>query len=165
MLTTLGRELVRRELPDDYKEWADKPLNKANITELTTKLALKDPDAYVDILKNLSDIGEGVVSTYGRDAALSYKEIAPGKAIQALRAQLKKNIDQVLDDSKLTEEQKEQKIMFCLTAAAASIVLALWGFAWTLEAASTGTLSVLHLGSLIGGMLMARVFTRIAYRA
>lgn len=111
MLTTLGRELVRRELPDDYKEWADKPLNKANITELTTKLALKDPDAYVDILKNLSDIGESVVSTYGRDAALSYKEIAPGKAIQALRAQLKKNIDQVLDDSKLTEEQKEQKII------------------------------------------------------
>lgn len=65
----------------------------------------------------------------------------------------------------LTCRQKEQKIMFCLTAATASIVLALWGFAWTLDAASTGTLSILHLGSLIGGMLMARVFTRIAYRA
>lgn len=64
----------------------------------------------------------------------------------------------------LTCRQKEQKIVFCLTCAAASIVLALWGFAWILDAASTGTLSVPHLASLIGGMLMARVFTRIAYR-
>lgn len=66
--------------------------------------------------------------------------------------------------TQLTERQKEHKLVFCLTAAAACIVLALWGLAWTLAAAADGALSVLHVLALIIGSLMARVFARIADR-
>ena len=110
MITTLGRERVRQALPDKYKDWADKELGKKEVVELTTMLAKEDPDAYIDILQNLQQIGEDTVTTYGRDAALSYAEAAPSKAVQSLNMQLKKLIWSVVNDPKLTEEQKEAKI-------------------------------------------------------
>ena len=64
----------------------------------------------------------------------------------------------------LTCRQKEQKLVFCLTMTAVSIVITLWGFAWTLAAAGDGAVSVLHLCALILGSLMARTFARIADR-
>ena len=109
-ITTLGRELVRRSLPDGYKQWADKTLDKKAITELTTALAKEDPDTYVEILQSLNAIGEQTVSDYGRDAALSYTDSVPGREIRNLNKKLHAIIDQVLDDPKLTEEQKEDKI-------------------------------------------------------
>ena len=111
MITTLGRELVRQKLPEGYKEWADKPLDKKNLSALTTKLALENPDQYVDILQDLQTIGEKTVSTYGKDASLSFTQIAPGKPVQKLRSQLRQIIDKVLDDDSLTEQQKEDKII------------------------------------------------------
>lgn len=111
MVTTLGREQVRRALPDGYKDWADKPLDKKAIVKLTTELAQKDPDAYVNILQKLHAIGENTVSMYGRDAALSFSKAVPSKAVQSLNRQLKDVIDKILDDDKLTEEQKEKKIL------------------------------------------------------
>ncbi len=64
----------------------------------------------------------------------------------------------------LTERQKCHKLVFCLTMTAVSIVITLWGFAWTLAAAGDGAVSVLHLCALIVGSLMARTFARIADR-
>lgn len=111
MVTTLGRELVRNALPDDYKGWADSALDKKRTTDLTTKLALKDPDAYVDILKKLGDIGERTVSLYGRDSALSYRELDSDKSLKALRDTLRSAVDRIMDDDSLSEDQKESKII------------------------------------------------------
>lgn len=108
--TTLGRELIRRKLPDKFKDWADKPMTKGNIAELTTKLALDDPDKYVDILNDLDDIGESVVSTYGRDAALSFSDASPGKETLKIKTQLRMLVNNVINDPKLTTEQKEERI-------------------------------------------------------
>lgn len=110
MITTLGRETVRRKLPDGFKDWADKPLDKKTLAKLTTQLALADSDKYVDILQELNGIGERVVSSYGRDASLSYSELKSGKAVNSMRMQLKALIEKVLDDPNLTEEQKEERI-------------------------------------------------------
>ena len=111
MITTFGREQVRRALPDGYKDWADKPLDKKAIEALTTELAKKDPDAYVDILQRLHAIGENTVSLYGRDAALSFSKAVPSRAVRSLNAQMKALVDKILDDDSLTEEQKEQRII------------------------------------------------------
>lgn len=111
MITTFGREVFRSRLPEAYKEWADKPMTKKNLEEMTTKIAVEDPDGYVDVLQELNKLGEDVVSTYGRDAALSYMDSRPGKEIQRLHEQMKALVDKVLDDDSLTEKQKEQKIL------------------------------------------------------
>jgi len=111
MITTLGRELIRQKLPEGYKDWADKTLDKKNIEALTTKLALDDRDKYVDVLQDLNAIAERTVSTYGKDAALSFMGTDPGKPVRQLNAQLRSIVDKVLDDPNLTEKQKEQKIL------------------------------------------------------
>jgi len=86
-------------------------MTKKNLETMTTKMAAEDPDGYVDTLQALNSLGEDVVSTYGRDAALSYLGVQPGKEIQKLRMQLHALVDKVLDDDSLTEKQKEQKIL------------------------------------------------------
>jgi len=111
MITTFGREVFRSRLPEAYREWADKPMTKKNLEALTTKMAVDDPDAYVGTLQELNRLGEDVVSSYGRDAALSYLGARPGKEIQRLHDQLKALVAKVLDDDSLTEKQKEQKIL------------------------------------------------------
>lgn len=110
-VTTLGRELIRRKLPDKYKHYADGVLDKKSITKMMTDIALHDPDDYVEILQGLNNIGQAVVSTYGRDTALPYADAAPGKETRKLNAQLREIRDRIMDDPKLTEEQKEQKII------------------------------------------------------
>ena len=110
-ITTLGRELVRDALPDSYKEWADKPMDKSTVVALTTELAKADPDGYVNILQKLQDIAGDTVDSYGRDAALSYKDLVPGKEVSALKAKVNKAIHDVVNDPDLTEKQKEEKII------------------------------------------------------
>ena len=109
-VTTLGREMVRKVLPDKYKGWADKTLDKKTIVALTTQMAKEDPDAYVQVLQGLNNVGERVVSIYGRDAALSFTDAVPSKATMELNRKLRQLVDQVLDDPKLSEEQKEERI-------------------------------------------------------
>lgn len=111
MITTIGREIVRNKLPEGFKEWADKPLTGKVSEELATELAKHDPDGYVDVLQDLNAIAEDVVTTYGRDAALSYKGVKQGTAIKNLNKQLRAVVDKIIDDPSLTEEQKEQKII------------------------------------------------------
>lgn len=65
---------------------------------------------------------------------------------------------------RLTERQRDMKLIFCLIMTAMNILLAVWGVMWLLAALADGVLSVLHLGATIIGMLMARTFWRIADR-
>jgi len=108
--TTLGRELVRRKLPEKYRDWADRVLDKKTLTDLSTRMALDDPDGYVKVLNDLDDIAERVVSVHGRDAALSYTDAVPDKSVMKLNSQLRALVDKVLDDDSLTESQKEERI-------------------------------------------------------
>lgn len=110
MRTTLGRELIRSKLPEKYKGWADKVLDKKNLTELMTQMALDDPDGYVDVLQDLNNLGQTVVSLYGRNTALPFEDIKISKGVKSLNKQLHEVIDKVLNDDNLTEKQKEAKI-------------------------------------------------------
>ena len=110
MPTTLGREIVRSKLPDKYKSYADKVLDKKTTTELMTALAKEDPDRYVDILQDLNNFGQSVVSIYGRDAALPFRDMKISKEIRHLNEKMRAVIDNVLNDDSLTDAQKEEKI-------------------------------------------------------
>lgn len=111
MVTTLGRELIRSKLPDKYKQYADRVWDKKTTTALMTTIAKEDPDGYVNILQDLNNIGQAVVSTYGRDAALSFADLKIDKNTEALNAQLRGVINNILNDKSLTNKQKEAKII------------------------------------------------------
>lgn len=110
MPTTLGRELVRDKLPDKYKPYADQVLTKKVTTALMTEIAKEDPDGYIDVLQGLNNLAQTVVSTYGRDAALPFRDMKISKGIQQLKDKMKAIVDKVLDDDSLTPAQKEEKI-------------------------------------------------------
>lgn len=110
MPTTLGREILRSKLPDQYKALADKTWDKKTSDAITTQMAQDDPDAYIDILQALNNFGQTVVSTYGRDAALPFRDLRVSKAIRNINQHLRDLINKVLDDDKLTDAQKEEKI-------------------------------------------------------
>lgn len=109
-VTTLGRELIRQKLPDKYKSYADRVLDKKTTTALMTAIAQEDPDGYIDVLQDLNNIGQAVVSTYGRDAALSFSDLKIHSDIKNLNTQLRAVVDKILDDDSLSSEQKEDKI-------------------------------------------------------
>ena len=110
MPTTLGREILRSKLPDQYKALADKTWDKKTSDVITTQMAQDDPDAYIDILQALNNFGQTVVSTYGRDAALPFRDLRVSKAIRNINQHLRDLINKVLDDDKMTDAQKEEKI-------------------------------------------------------
>lgn len=110
MPTTLGREILRSRLPERYKALADKTWDKKTSDAITTQMALDDPDAYVDILQNLNNFAQTVVSTYGRDAALPFRDMKVSANVRNINAKLRMLIDKVLDDPKMTDAQKEEKI-------------------------------------------------------
>lgn len=110
MPTTLGREILRSKLPDQYKNLADKVWDKKTSDAITTQMAQDDPDAYIDILQNLNNFAQTVVSTYGRDAALPFRDLKVSTNIRNINAKIRQLIDNVLNDDKLTDKQKEDKI-------------------------------------------------------
>ena len=110
MITTLGRELVRENLPDKYKEYADTVLDKKAIVNLMTMMAKDDPDAYVDALQKINDVGQAVVSTYGRDASLAYSDMKRSTPVKNLNKQLRALVNSTLDNTKLTIPEKEERI-------------------------------------------------------
>ena len=64
MRTTLGRELIRSKLPEKFKPYADRVLDKKSVTELMTALAQDDPDHYVDTLYDLDNLAQTITSLY-----------------------------------------------------------------------------------------------------
>lgn len=110
MPTTLGREILRSRLPDQYKSFADKTWDKKTSDAIATQIAQEDPDGYIDILQNLNNFAQTVVSTYGRDAALPFRDMKVSANVRNINAKLRMLIDKVLDDDKLTDAQKEEKI-------------------------------------------------------
>ena len=110
MVTTLGRELIRGKLPEKYKAYADNVLDKKAVTKLMTIIAKEDPDGYVDILQDMNDIAQSVVSAYGRDASLSYADLRGSKNIESYNKQLKTLVTNTLNNNALSIPQKEERI-------------------------------------------------------
>lgn len=110
-VTTLGRQLVRTVLPANYKSYADGQINKSVLDKLTTKMALEDPDAYVDILQKLNHIGQQVVSTYGKDTTVTLDDLDAGAQIRNARAKLEQIIRNTINRDDLTPKQKQQKVI------------------------------------------------------
>ena len=110
-ITTIGREIIREKLPEKYKKYASGTLDKSAVSKLMTKIALEDPDTYVDVLQDLNNVAMTVVSTYGRDTALPYSTSGAGKAMRTMNSQLREMQNNILNDRSLTPKQKEDKLV------------------------------------------------------
>ena len=110
-VTTIGRQIVRGVLPQKYKNYADRELNKGTIQKLTTAMAKQDPDAYINILQDLNKIGQRVVSVYGKDTTITLDDLDTGAQVRNASNKLKQLISNVVNSDDLTQQQKQQKII------------------------------------------------------
>ena len=110
-VTTLGRQLVKQALPAKYKSFVDQPLTAKRQKELTTALAKEDPDAYIDTLQKLNDIGQRVVSVYGKDTTITLDDVDAGAKLKNTSAKLKELIRATINRKDLTPQEKQQKVI------------------------------------------------------
>jgi hypothetical protein len=105
MITTAGKLLLEDTLPGKYSK-VDKPLTAKDVKAMMTDLAKTDPDAYVDTLQKINDLGREVVTTYGRDASISLKDLKIPTTIKNMRSDLRAKIKTIENSDVLSNDKK-----------------------------------------------------------
>lgn len=107
--TTLGQILINDALPQDMRNY-DRVLTKKTMAQLGDELAHKHPDQYRQVMKRLHDIGRDAgYSTNGLSFGL--KDIKPTLAVRAAQVKLQAEINNVLSDRRLSEQEKNLRLM------------------------------------------------------
>tara|TARA_B100000700_G_scaffold326758_1_gene439275 strand:+ start:223 stop:2097 length:1875 start_codon:yes stop_codon:yes gene_type:complete len=107
--TTIGQLMINETLPKEMRDYRRK-LDKKGIANLLQEVAEKRPKLYRQITKELSDVGRDVAySTGGYSFGLRHmrKSLVARKAYTKLRADIKR----VHNNSRLTDKQKDEKIL------------------------------------------------------
>ncbi len=109
METTVGKLLVNQALPPELRD-PSRELNKKEIGRLYTELASKYPEQFDEITRRLQEIARDVAYKQG---GFSFKlsDLKPPPSAYRLREQLDRRIEQILDNPRWTQEQKEEKIL------------------------------------------------------
>jgi len=111
-ITTLGRELVKRTLPEEYQvNDTNKPiedLTYKELEQLLVQLAKDKPQYYKDVSHKLLRLGSEFSYTTGITAGLS--DISPVIDGRKLAAKVEEQVDAIRENPKLSPEQKDELI-------------------------------------------------------
>lgn len=108
MQTTVGQLLVNEHLPEDLRNH-DRVLDKKGINALLRDVAQRHPEKYREISHALSTIGWRAAQETG-GYSFGMQHLRPAKAALALRAKLREQMRQVLDDDNLDDKTREDRI-------------------------------------------------------
>lgn len=109
--TTLGRLLVEESLPEEMRNYSgQRRLDAKGIRALFQELAEKYPGDYRAIAKRLTDIGRDVSQSTG-GFSFGLKHLRQSKTYSETRQRLEGQIEKILDDDKLDEKIKQQRII------------------------------------------------------
>lgn len=107
--TTLGQILINDALPEELRDY-DRVLDKKSTSALATKLAEKYPDKYRDVMKRLHDVARDAAHTTG-GLSFGLKDIKQTLASRHAQLKAKTGLRSIMADSRLTDEQRAQKIL------------------------------------------------------
>lgn len=119
MKTTIGQLMINEALPDELRDYA-RVLDKKGVKELFTRLAEKHPDKYVDVAKNLMDIGRDFATqTNGYSFGLDALE----KTAAATRAEyeLEQKLAKIYTNRQMPEKQRYAKALELMQATLAKL--------------------------------------------
>jgi DNA-directed RNA polymerase subunit beta' len=112
--TTVGQLMVNEALPPDMRDYT-RVLDKGATYDLLREVVEKHPEKYRDIAKRLADVGRNVAFTSGGQS-FGLRDLRPTPAVHASRARLNRQIDQILNNSQLTDDEKEARIVEATSA-------------------------------------------------
>lgn len=106
--TTVGQVLVNDALPPRYRDYTRR-LDKAGLKAFLQGVAKSNPEDYEEVTHALLQVGARVAHNDGMSIGLS--DVQSPKEKKALAHELRTKIDDVMLDGKLTDEQKEAKVL------------------------------------------------------
>lgn len=105
---TAGEVLIKSLLPPDIE--IPKPLNSSNIKLLYAEIAKKYPEKFPELSKEIGNLG-ALFSYISGGPSLTLEDVSPTYELDPVRREIESNIEKIIDDKKLTREEKEQKII------------------------------------------------------
>lgn len=116
-VTTPGKILLRKQLPRQVRDFAERTLDKKAVNKLLTRLAKDDdPYTYIKTLQTLNDLGRKVVTEYGRTASLSPEDFVPPPKTRKAAEKLRTRVSEIYEDPKLSTEAKEKRVIALVDA-------------------------------------------------
>jgi hypothetical protein len=113
MPTTVARALLDEALPDSLRGHGD--LDKAGIRRLFQAVADQRPDEYRHIAQRLMDVGREVSTATG-GYSFGLDDIRPGPSAVARRNEIRRRLDQILDDPASDDASREHQIVELLSS-------------------------------------------------
>jgi DNA-directed RNA polymerase subunit beta' len=107
--TTIGQLMINETLPTNLRDY-NRKLDKKGLSTLLQEVAQKHPEQYRQIAKELSDVGRDIAySTGGNSFGLKHMR----KSVIAKRtyAKLRQDIARVHANPRLTDKQKDEKVL------------------------------------------------------
>ena len=109
MKITIGQLLVNEALPPDMRD-PSRVLDKKEIGKLFTELAKRYPDRYDEISSRLSDISREVAYRQG-GFSFKFSDLKPPEAVKRERQRLEKKIEAIVNDPRLTLNEKNDRVV------------------------------------------------------
>lgn len=103
-----GEILIRKIVPPDIE--IPKPLDAKNISALCSEIAKKYPDKFPDISLKLSNLG-ALFSYVSGGPSFTLDDVRPTYELDNIRKEVEAGVEKILDDPKLTQKEKEDKII------------------------------------------------------
>lgn len=107
--TTLGQLLVNDKLPKDLQDY-NRVLDKKGIQKLLQEVIEKHPEQYKQIAKHLFDVGH-VAAYMSGGQSFGLKHLKTSKAGLEHEVEMEKIVEEISNDPKLSDKQKEEKII------------------------------------------------------
>lgn len=107
--TTVGQLLINDALPEEMRDYT-RTLDKKTVSKLMQEVADKHPDKYREIAKKLFDVGQRA-SYYTGGFSFGLKDMKTAPSAQRLRAVLERNIQLTMMDPRLSDKEKENRII------------------------------------------------------
>lgn len=101
--------MLNEALPEDMRDY-ERVLDKKNMGALATDLAKRHPDKYREVMKKIHDVSRDVAYTTG-GLSMGLKDIRPTFASQHAQLKVRKELRQILADTKLSDKERELKIL------------------------------------------------------
>ena len=109
MITTPGRILINSILPEGYKQYSQRELDKKTQGELATKLARNNPEKYIKTMHGFSRLAREVNTTYGKSASVGLEDLKTPEELIPLKRKIHGDIDTIKNNPSLTADEKKKK--------------------------------------------------------
>jgi len=108
MQTTVGQLLLNESLPEDMRDYT-RILDKKGVEALMSELAVKHPEKYRDISFKLQQLAVKVIRATGGNS-FDITDIAKSDSARTLRKELGVKIDKIVDDDRITSDERKKQI-------------------------------------------------------